>query len=303
MPPRDYRAVFLTQDLRKQLITLLTPFMGADDRRTHVENALYGQPLLGRIDWGGDSYTFTSHLISRLDTYGDPADIIAVLETIRAQVGMNRQAAFDKHITALRGITVTHRGPAPKIILPHAGIETQPLPTQPETDAASPIRGVYIAGVFVVAAAIITGLLGFWQGIFATTPTSTATPTLTLTLTATASPTLTPTLSLTPTRTETPTLTPTRTETPSQTPTPGPDNNFTMNSIAHTYDDNNPPPFWVRSTPGSDTIVDEIALGDIVVITGSAVFDSNQWWWPVLTQAGKAGWLEDSSLQRDAGNE
>ena len=83
-----------------QLVTFLQPNMtDSDERRAFVELALHGCSVLGQIDWRGAAATFTIRLLRTLDEYGScepgkPA-IVALLETLRAQVGTNKQAEID----------------------------------------------------------------------------------------------------------------------------------------------------------------------------------------------------------------
>ncbi len=320
----------LTRDQRKQLLDLLQPHMGTDTRRAHVENALYDRPVLKLIEWNGNDYAFTSALLTKLDKHGDRDDIIQLLETVRGFDGSDKQADYDAAVAALKTGELPARQ-RPVSSEPQPEIRSEPVQAAPQqSQQQSNGRWRWIIGAVLIPllAAVVGAVIGISPNLITSlssgstrTPTSTAT-TSSAQLTATAiiqgatetalaagkstdvaasDPTATATTTMTDTRTPTatPTESTTPTSTPTQTATPGPNNDFTRDDIARTYDDNNPPPFWVRFTPGSDTVVDEIALGDIVVITGSAVFDSNQWWWPVITAAGEAGWLEDSSLQPD----
>ena len=89
-----------------QLATFLQPHMtDPDERRALVELALHGCSVLGQIDWRGGAATFTIRLLRTLDEYGScepskPA-IVALLETLRAQVGTNKQSEIDILINAM----------------------------------------------------------------------------------------------------------------------------------------------------------------------------------------------------------
>ncbi len=78
-------------------------------RRSLVELALgFGSPVVDRLDWGGDTQSFTVHLIGVLAAYGEvepgrPA-LVAVLEALREQVGLDRQAAIDGLIARVRAV-------------------------------------------------------------------------------------------------------------------------------------------------------------------------------------------------------
>gem|GEM_PF-723888 len=97
-----------------QLVTFLQPHMAdPDERRALVELALHGCSVLGQIDWRGAAVTFTIRLLRTLDEYGScepnkPA-IVALLETLREQVGSDKQAQIDLLIntfTPLKGNTL-----------------------------------------------------------------------------------------------------------------------------------------------------------------------------------------------------
>jgi len=72
-----------------------------------------GCSVLGQIDWRGAAVTFTIRLLRTLDEYGScepnkPA-IVALLETLREQVGSDKQAQIDLLIntfTPLKGNTL-----------------------------------------------------------------------------------------------------------------------------------------------------------------------------------------------------
>src|SRR5260221_13895808 len=88
-----------------QLVTLFQHYLtDLDERRDLLELALHGCPVLGGIDWPGAASTFTIHLVRTLDEYGscDPGKpaLVAVLETLRAQVGSDKQARIDRLISS-----------------------------------------------------------------------------------------------------------------------------------------------------------------------------------------------------------
>jgi len=109
---KDFYSTYLTQkhimDKAQfdQLVTFLQPYMAdPDERRALVELALHGCSVLGQIDWRGAAATFTIRLLRTLDEYGScepskPA-IVALLETLRAQVGTNKQSEIDTLMNSL----------------------------------------------------------------------------------------------------------------------------------------------------------------------------------------------------------
>lgn len=96
----------LTADRFRQVIALCVPYMDDKDaRRSLVESALYGSPVLSQIDWEGAAHEFTVRLIRKLLDFGEitpgkPA-LIALLETLREQVGSDRQEHLDAVIKTL----------------------------------------------------------------------------------------------------------------------------------------------------------------------------------------------------------
>jgi hypothetical protein len=66
-------------------------------------SALYGSPILGRINWSGAARPFTVRLVRLLEDYGEleagrPA-IIALLEELREQVGDDRKKEINQLIS------------------------------------------------------------------------------------------------------------------------------------------------------------------------------------------------------------
>ncbi|MEP7336841.1 MAG: SUMF1/EgtB/PvdO family nonheme iron enzyme [Acidobacteriota bacterium] len=109
----------LTKDLFDRLLALLSPEM--DDtrsRKTTVKNALFNSPVLRKIVWDGDELTFTRALILELHNFkldsGKPA-LMALLETIRNQVGQEQQQECNQLIAQLSSTTAatTPAIPAP----------------------------------------------------------------------------------------------------------------------------------------------------------------------------------------------
>jgi formylglycine-generating enzyme required for sulfatase activity len=108
----------LTKDLFDQIVALLLPEMGdASARKSIIESALYGSSVLQKIQWDGAARPFTVQLTRLLDEYGEiepgrPA-LVAVLEEIRAQTGVGRQARVDELLERLKAITTQSEGKPP----------------------------------------------------------------------------------------------------------------------------------------------------------------------------------------------
>ncbi len=96
----------MTKALFDQILAVLLPEMGdANARKSLVEGALIGSPVLQQLEWGGAAYPFTVQLVLRLAQFGEltpgkPA-IFAVLEDARKQVGYDRQARIDSLLDSL----------------------------------------------------------------------------------------------------------------------------------------------------------------------------------------------------------
>lgn len=86
----------MDKSLFNRVVQQLLPEMGnATERRALIESALYGSPVLLKIQWDGASLPFTVHLVLLLDSYGEiepgkPA-VIALLEELIPQVGHEKQ--------------------------------------------------------------------------------------------------------------------------------------------------------------------------------------------------------------------
>ncbi len=90
----------MDKPLFDRIIQQLLPDMtDADERKALIESALYGSPVLGRINWSGAARGFTVRLVRTLEDFGEseagkPA-IVALLEDLREQVGDNRKKEID----------------------------------------------------------------------------------------------------------------------------------------------------------------------------------------------------------------
>ena len=91
----------MTKELFDQLIAELLPEMGdVGARRAIIEIALYGSPLLQKIQWEGAARSFTVQLVRLLNDYGEiepgKTAVAALLEEVKMQVGADRQARIDQ---------------------------------------------------------------------------------------------------------------------------------------------------------------------------------------------------------------
>ncbi|MFP4324093.1 MAG: TIR domain-containing protein [Anaerolineales bacterium] len=89
-----------------RLVQAILPEMDDPNaRKALVESALYGSPVLEKIEWNGAARPFTVRLVRQLDEFGEIAlgkpALVALLEEIKASVGENRQAQLDGLIAAL----------------------------------------------------------------------------------------------------------------------------------------------------------------------------------------------------------
>ena len=74
-------------------------------RKALLESALFGSPVLRKIEWAGAAQPFTVRLVGQLDDYGDigpqrPA-LVALLEEVKTQVGVDRQQQIDQLLREL----------------------------------------------------------------------------------------------------------------------------------------------------------------------------------------------------------
>jgi hypothetical protein len=322
--------------LFQQIVNLLTPHMEGEPARRALVDAAFGfdagaNALKGKINFGGAAYPFTAQLVRELLQYGALASgelaLAALLRTVQAQVGRDKQREFD-HILALL----------------HAG---QPTPQpQPDNPMASPKpeprrRGImpFIAGLLGLLATLATifAILPaqvqdrFWMrvGLLAPTPT----PTVTLTPTHTPFPTNTATTDgAGPVPTNV--LTITHTPTPTATLTPSPTPTATVGTTPASSAANTPTPIAATSTPivtatvaqaypctgtiittgeansisvvrsqpsGSSTLLAPIRVGTQVQITerrGTIISNS---WYRILTSSGSLlGWIPVSYVSPSA---
>ncbi len=90
----------LDRNTLNELTDLLAPSMRSESaRRALLIEALIDIPLLDQIEYGGSTRTFIINMISRLIDYGELASgqpaLWALMETVRAQVGPDKQRRID----------------------------------------------------------------------------------------------------------------------------------------------------------------------------------------------------------------
>lgn len=103
----------LNPKIIKDLIDLLSPFVTSElDRRSLVVQALGSQSsLLQRIDWTGNTAGFVVELVTCLSEYGEiesgKSALWVVLETVREQVGLDRQRRIDQLRDVINSIDIS----------------------------------------------------------------------------------------------------------------------------------------------------------------------------------------------------
>ncbi len=100
----------MNKTLFDRIVQQLLPEM--DDpatRKALLESALFGSPVLTKIEWPGSADSFTKRLVRQLDDYGEiepqrPA-LVDLLEEVKTQVGVDRQTQID-HLIEPAGVGV-----------------------------------------------------------------------------------------------------------------------------------------------------------------------------------------------------
>ena len=110
----------MTKDLFDQLVAVLQHEMGdAFARRSLVESALYGSPVLPKIQWDGAAQPFTRELVRLLDEFGQLSSgqlaLAALLTAVREQVGADRQARLDELLSQLHATIATPSAQPPSV--------------------------------------------------------------------------------------------------------------------------------------------------------------------------------------------
>lgn len=88
-----------------EVITLLTPFLTSVEEREALLIRVFrtGHDLLGQIDCSGSTTTFLPLLIQSLIKYNDSAiELIQLLETVKKDVGPDKQEKIDRIINSLK---------------------------------------------------------------------------------------------------------------------------------------------------------------------------------------------------------
>ncbi|MEM7344787.1 MAG: hypothetical protein AAF485_11135 [Chloroflexota bacterium] len=96
----------MDKSLFNRLVAQLLPEMGnPTNRQAFIEGALYGSPSLQQIEWPGPADPFTKRLVRQLHEFGDVAPgrpaLVALLQELKQQVGIDRQAEIDQLIHEL----------------------------------------------------------------------------------------------------------------------------------------------------------------------------------------------------------
>lgn len=124
----------MNKNLFDQIVAALQPEMGdAKARKAMIEAALYGCPVLQKVDWDGAAQVFTIRLVQLLEQFGEIASgkpaIAALIEGIRQQVGIDKQKILDDLLSRL----IQHSGiPTKQILdLPIQSIATPPEERRP----------------------------------------------------------------------------------------------------------------------------------------------------------------------------
>jgi WD40 repeat protein len=98
---------FLSQELFREVVNLLEPFLARESDRLALLTSAFGlrHPILLRLDMSGSPTTFAVQLVSYLKDYGEvePGQqaLTVLLRSLREQVGSNRQQRIDALIAAL----------------------------------------------------------------------------------------------------------------------------------------------------------------------------------------------------------
>jgi hypothetical protein len=98
----------MTPDQFNQIVNLLKPQMGdTASRQALLTQALHGCALYDQISFAGPAQAFTVNFVRQADAFGEcqpgtPA-LVSVLETLKGQVGLNKQREIDELIAELLG--------------------------------------------------------------------------------------------------------------------------------------------------------------------------------------------------------
>ena len=97
----------LTRDQLNQIIEILIPHVNTseDDRRTLIQRAFFGEPVVDQLTYSGQAQTFAINCVLHLKNRynGDPA-VVQLLETLRDYyVGVDVKAQIDALLTDMDG--------------------------------------------------------------------------------------------------------------------------------------------------------------------------------------------------------
>ena len=256
----------LKADIVRELKERLTPIVGDNpsSRQAFLFDVFGDHPILDRIDWSGNTDTYTGRLMISLWDYGTVDGVPALrllLDVAKTRVGEDKAALIEQTAARISWSTASP-SPTPPAVRSNAN--------QPNTTISSSggnrnleVIGLVLTG-FGVLATVVFGVFQLPPGInpfrsvaasptIIPTSTSTPSPTLTLTPTLTVSPTTTSTdvptatdvlatQTLTPTLTDVPPtntvvlISPTDTRAPTRTASPVPSATPTMPTMAVPFD-------------------------------------------------------------------
>ncbi|MEO1439639.1 MAG: hypothetical protein AAFV33_04495, partial [Chloroflexota bacterium] len=94
--------MFIDRDLFPKIVSVLVTHMGdVNQRKTHLNNALYGEAMLNRITWEGPAYEFTTHLVDVVNRHGTVDDIDHLGNRRVRSVGEMTENSFTAAATGL----------------------------------------------------------------------------------------------------------------------------------------------------------------------------------------------------------
>ncbi len=124
----------MQKDLFDKIVALLVPEMDdAGARKSIVESALIGSPVLEKILWEGAVGTFTIRLVRQLHEFGQitpgRSALAALLEEVKEQVGLDRQAEVDQILAQLEALPPKQEIQPPSKVLPESlKVESRAMP-------------------------------------------------------------------------------------------------------------------------------------------------------------------------------
>jgi len=95
----------MNKALFDRIVDVVKPhFFDKHERQTLMSGALPGSPVLELINWEGDSYTVSIHVVDRLlsfDSKAPYASVVALLQAIHERVGVDHKPEIEAIIVAL----------------------------------------------------------------------------------------------------------------------------------------------------------------------------------------------------------